>query len=176
MLKTNKPILNLKLIPRLLLWLGITNGILMAVVIYNPHLLKPLIQAGIPLTNLCGIPVLGDAVRAANTPQITVQELRQLIDNKDPKLLLIDVRSLEEYEYTHIPGAIFVPLTEIEQGRGINKIQALITGNRLITYCAVGKRSNKALELLKKAGIEGTNVKGGIHEWREKIDPSMPEI
>jgi adenylyltransferase/sulfurtransferase len=165
-----------KLIPRLLLWFIIISGILMVVIIYNPDLLKPLIQSGVPLTNFSGIPVLGDAIRAANTPQITVQELKKLIDDKDQSFVLVDVRSLEEYEYTHIPGAIFVPLTDIEQGTGITKIKSLISGHKLITYCSVGKRSNKALELLKNAGIDGTNVKGGIHKWRENVDPSMPEL
>lgn len=172
MIKNKNPICKLKFLLRLFIWLIISGGILIAVVLYNPEIIKPLINAGIPLSKLSGIPILGDAVRAANTPQITVQELQQLIDNQDSSFVLVDVRSLEEYEYTHIPGAIFVSLTDIEKGAGIEKIKSLIPGKRLITYCAVGKRSNKALELLKNAGINGTNVKGGIYEWREKIDPS----
>jgi rhodanese-related sulfurtransferase len=159
-----------------LLWLVITSGIFTAAVIYDPDLLKPLMHAGISLNKFSSIPVLGDAIRAANTPQITVQELKYLIDNKDRSFVLVDVRSLEEYEYTHIPGAIFVPVTDIEDGMGIQKIKSLIEGHKLITYCSAGKRSNKALELLKNAGIEGKNVKGGIHKWREKVDPSLPEL
>ncbi|MBK1987230.1 hypothetical protein A0J48_006725 [Sphaerospermopsis aphanizomenoides BCCUSP55] len=176
MLQNNGHNLNFKLISRVFLWGFIISGMVMAVAIYNPELLQPLIKAGIPLTNLSSLPVLGDAIRASNTPQITVQELKQLIDRQDPKFLLIDVRSLDEYEDVHIPGAIFVPLTDIEQGTGIKKIKLLMPGHRLITYCSVGKRSNKALELLKESGIEGANVQGGIHEWREKIDPAMSEV
>lgn len=176
MLKINTPNLKLKIWLRICMWLIITFGILLSIIIYNPNILKPLIQSRIPLNHLSGLPILGNAIRAANNPQITVQELKKLIDSKNPQILLIDVRSPEEYEYTHIPGAILVPLTDIEAGIGIKKIKALIPEHKLITYCSVGIRSNKALELLKAEGITGKNVQGGIHEWREKIDLSMPEL
>ncbi|NET69938.1 MAG: hypothetical protein F6K62_02480 [Sphaerospermopsis sp. SIO1G2] len=88
----------------------------------------------------------------------------------------MDVRSFVEYENTHIPGAIFIPLTDIEDGKGITKIKSIISNKKLITYCSVGIRSNKALELLKNAGVTGTNVQGGINQWREKIDPTMPKL
>jgi adenylyltransferase/sulfurtransferase len=39
----------------------------------------------------------------------------------------------------------------------------------------MGGRSAKALGILKEAGIEGINVKGGITAWSKEIDPSVPE-
>ncbi|HLP88984.1 MAG TPA: rhodanese-like domain-containing protein [Nostocaceae cyanobacterium] len=145
-------------------------------IIYNPDILKIFINAGLPLHSLSDLPILGDAIRAAEAPQITVQEMKQLIDNQDKRLLLIDVRTPEEYEYSHIAKAINIPLSDIEQGRGIKQIKSLLPGRKLITYCSKGSRSNKVLELLRKKGIQGTNLKGGIDEWREKIDPSIPEL
>ncbi|MBS3027242.1 MAG: hypothetical protein HCA25_09140 [Dolichospermum sp. DET50] len=176
MLKINISNLKLKIALQVLIWLIIIFGSLLSAMIYNSDILKPLMESGIPLNHLSGLPILGDKIRAASIPQITVQELQKLILSKNPQLLLIDVRTPAEYEYTHIPGAILVPLTDVEAGIGIINIKSLTPGHKLITYCSVGVRSNKALELLKSAGITGENVKGGIHEWRNKIDPSMPEL
>jgi rhodanese-related sulfurtransferase len=39
----------------------------------------------------------------------------------------------------------------------------------------MGGRSAKALGILKDAGIEGINLKGGITAWSEQIDPSVPK-
>ncbi|MFM7409033.1 MAG: rhodanese-like domain-containing protein [Cuspidothrix sp.] len=122
---------------------------LLSVIIYNFKVLKPLINTGIPLDPLSPVPILGDKIRTATILQIIVQKLEKLIDSKNPELLLIDVRSPVEYEYTHIPGAILVPLIHIEVGIGIKKIQALIPEHELITYCSVKFRSNKTLDLLK---------------------------
>ncbi|MEI6443841.1 MAG: rhodanese-like domain-containing protein [Nostocales cyanobacterium ELA583] len=72
-----------------------------------------------------------------------------LILSKNPQLLLIDVRTPAEYEYTHIPGAMLVTLTDIQAGSGSKKIKSLIPRHQLVTYCSVGVRSNKALELLR---------------------------
>jgi sulfur-carrier protein adenylyltransferase/sulfurtransferase len=155
--------------------IAIAAGIL-ATINYNPYLLKPLIKSGLPLNYLSGLPILGDAVRSAETPQISVQELKKLIDSKVTDFFLVDVREPEEYDTAHIPDAVLVPLTDIQKGIGVTKIKSLIVGKKLITYCSVGKRSHRALELLRKTGIEGKNVSGGIEEWREKIDQSMPEI
>jgi rhodanese-related sulfurtransferase len=155
--------------------IAIAVGIL-AGVNHNPYSLKFLIKAGLPLNSFSELPILGDAVRAAEAVQISVQELKKLIDSKVTDFVLVDVREQEEYETAHIPDAVLVPLTDIQKGVGITKIKSLIVGKKLITYCSVGKRSHRALELLRKTGIEGKNVSGGIEEWREKIDQSMPEV
>jgi adenylyltransferase/sulfurtransferase len=144
--------------------------------ISHPNFVKIFIQFGLPVDSLSSLPILGNAILAAEAPQITVQELKQIIDSKNDKLLLVDVRSPEEYEDSHISGAILVPLTDIENRTGIKKIKSLIPGHRLITYCSTGVRSNKAIELLKQQGIQAKNLTGGIREWRQKIEPSMPEI
>ena len=57
----------------------------------------------------------------------------------------------------------------------INKVKELTNGHRLIVHCKLGGRSAKALNILKDAGIEGTNVKGGIIAWSKEIDSSIPE-
>jgi adenylyltransferase/sulfurtransferase len=107
--------------------------------------------------------------------EMTVQELKQLIDSGASDFVLLDVRNPNEYEIARIPGSVLVPLPEIENGAGVAKVKELINGHRLIAHCKMGGRSAKALGLLKAAGIEGTNVKGGIQAWSQQVDPAVPE-
>jgi rhodanese-related sulfurtransferase len=85
------------------------------------------------------------------------------------------VRNPNEYEIAQIPGAVLVPLPDIENGQGVEKIKSMLNGHRLIVHCKMGGRSAKALTLLKDYGIEGTNVKGGITAWSREVDASVPE-
>jgi len=106
---------------------------------------------------------------------MTVQELKQLLDSGTKDFVLVDVRNPNEYEIAKIPGAVLVPLPDIEQGSGVEKVKQLLNGHRLIAHCKMGGRSAKALGILKESGIEGINVKGGITAWSREIDPSVPE-
>jgi adenylyltransferase/sulfurtransferase len=68
-----------------------------------------------------------------------------------------------------------VPLPDIEEGPGVEKVRQLLNGHRLIAHCKLGGRSAKALTILKEAGIQGTNVKGGITAWSQEVDPSVTQ-
>lgn len=107
--------------------------------------------------------------------EMTVQELKQLIESGANDFVLLDVRNPNEYEIARIPGSVLVPLPDIESGEGVAKVKELLNGHRLIAHCKMGGRSAKALGILKEAGIEGTNVKGGITAWSREIDATVPE-
>jgi len=166
------PDYTLKTVLRVCLWLFITTTGLLAFIIYDPDILSPLIKTGLPLDQISGLPILGNAIRTAESPQISVQELKELIDTKATNFVLVDVRTPAEYQLAHIPGAILVPLTDIENGTGIAKIKSLVHGHRLITYCSTGFRSHQTLAILRRMGIQGTNLTGGIQAWRQEIDPN----
>lgn len=106
---------------------------------------------------------------------MTVSELKTLIDSGSDDFVLVDVRNPNEYDIGKIDGSTLVPLSEIENGDGVEKIKSMLDGKRLIAHCKLGGRSAKALSILKEAGIEGTNVKGGIAAWSEEIDASIPK-
>ena len=141
----------------------------------NPE--RPVINKLIDYEQFCGIPQAKaeEAKRQTEIPEMTVRELKELIDRGADAFILVDVRNLNEYEIAKIPGSVLVPLPEIEQGTGIEKIKELAKDHRLIAHCKMGGRSAKALSILKEVGIEGTNVKGGITAWSREIDPSVPE-
>jgi molybdopterin/thiamine biosynthesis adenylyltransferase/rhodanese-related sulfurtransferase len=141
----------------------------------NPE--RPAIEKLIDYQEFCGIPQAkaAEAKEQSALAEMTVSELKALLDSGASDYLLIDVRNPNEYEIARIPGAVLIPLPDIEQGVGIDKVRSLLNGHRLIAHCKMGGRSAKALNLLKDAGIEGINVKGGITAWSREVDPSVPE-
>lgn len=72
--------------------------------------------------------------------------------------LIIDVRSVEEYAYGAIPGAINIPLDELE--RKVNTLKD--KERKTILYCASGARSAYALQILKAYGFTNAENGGGI--------------
>ncbi|WP_319422559.1 molybdopterin-synthase adenylyltransferase MoeB [Pleurocapsa sp. FMAR1] len=141
----------------------------------NPE--RPVIEKLIDYQEFCGIPQAAAAAKEAENmiPEMSVKDLKQLMDSGKDDFVLLDVRNPHEYEIAKIDGSILVPLSELEDGSGINKVKELVNGHRLIAHCKLGGRSAKALNILKEAGIEGTNVKGGIAAWSEEIDSSIPQ-
>ena len=141
----------------------------------NPE--RPVIEKLIDYEQFCGIPQAGaeEEKQKSEMPEISVQELRNLMEHGADAFILLDVRNLNEYEIARIPGSVLVPLPEIEQGIGIEKVKELAKDHRLIAHCKMGGRSAKALSILREVGIEGTNLKGGITAWSREIDPSVPE-
>ncbi|MGF1494876.1 MAG: molybdopterin-synthase adenylyltransferase MoeB [Microcoleaceae cyanobacterium] len=140
----------------------------------NPE--RPVIEQLVDYQEFCGIPQAKEAEekRTMDIPEMSVQELDQLLKGGTDDFVLIDVRNPHEYEIAQIPGAVLVPLPDIEQGKGVEKVKELVNGHRLIAHCKMGGRSAKALGILKEAGIEGTNVKGGIAAWSKEVDASVP--
>lgn len=141
----------------------------------NPE--RPVISQLIDYEQFCGIPQAKaqEEQQKMDIPEMTVSELKQLIDSGADDFVLIDVRNPNEYEIGKIPGSVLVPLPEIENGSGVAKVKELVQGRRLIAHCKLGGRSAKALGILKQAGIDGINLKGGINAWSQEIDPSVPQ-
>ena len=98
--------------------------------------------------------------------QITAEAAKKIMDS-DEKCIILDTREQDEFDDGHIPGAILIPYTEIE-----NKAEEMLPDkNKLIlVYCRSGRRSKIAAESLSKLGY--TNVKefGGIIDWPYEIE------
>ncbi|HEY9769049.1 MAG TPA: molybdopterin-synthase adenylyltransferase MoeB [Coleofasciculaceae cyanobacterium] len=141
----------------------------------NPE--RPVIEQLIDYQEFCGIPQAAAAAAAENNAiaEMSVKDLKQLMDSAKGDFVLLDVRNPNEYEIAKIDGSVLIPLSELEDGSSIDKVKELVNGHRLIAHCKLGGRSAKALNILKEAGIEGTNVKGGIAAWSQEIDPSVPQ-
>ncbi|MEG5019328.1 MULTISPECIES: molybdopterin-synthase adenylyltransferase MoeB [unclassified Microcoleus] len=143
----------------------------------RPNPVRPVIEKLIDYEQFCGIPQAKaqEASQQTQIPEMTVKELKELIDSGAKDFVLLDVRNPNEYQIAQIPGSVLVPLPDIEHGQGVEKVKELLNGHRLIAHCKMGGRSAKALGILKEAGIEGINVKGGITAWSQEVDSSVPQ-
>lgn len=143
----------------------------------RPNPIRPVIEKLIDYEQFCGIPQAKaqEAAEQQKMTEMTVVELKALLDSSANDYVLIDVRNPNEYQIAKIPNSVLIPLPDIENGSAIPKIKELVNGYRLIAHCKMGGRSAKALAILKDAGIEGINVKGGITAWSREVDSSVPE-
>ncbi len=92
---------------------------------------------------------------------ITAEEAKELMDSESDYIIL-DVRTQEEYDEKHIPGALLLPNETI----GTDEISELPDKDQLILiYCRRGNRSAQAAE--KLVDLDYTNVYdfGGINDW-----------
>ena len=95
---------------------------------------------------------------------ISFLEAKEMMDSGD--VIILDVRSEEEYITGHIKGAILFPLDEIEDR--INEIEN--KNAKIIVYCKSGRRSVCACEILVKAGFTNIYNLGGVVNWPYGIE------
>jgi rhodanese-related sulfurtransferase len=91
---------------------------------------------------------------------VNVQRAKELIDSK-PNLVILDLRNQSEYDSTHIAGSILIPISELEE-----RIDELKKEDELLVYCNKGKRTSKAVSILKANDYTQVYyVAGGIKAW-----------
>lgn len=89
---------------------------------------------------------------------ITVGELK----SNPSDYIILDTREKEEYEVSHLAGAIWVGYDDFE----INRLKDIPTEAKVLTYCSVGYRSERIGEKLQKAGYRHVfNLYGSIFSW-----------
>ena len=90
-------------------------------------------------------------------PSISVAELSQF-----DSVVLLDSRSKEEFEVSHIPNALHVDFEDFD----LSKVAHLNKNQSIVVYCSVGYRSEKITDQLIENGFEDVNnLYGGIFEW-----------
>lgn len=75
--------------------------------------------------------------------------------------ILVDVRTPGEFQQHHIPGAINIPLQELE--RRLAELPG--TDEEIVLYCRSGNRSNSARQILERQGFEKVHDLGAISRW-----------
>ena len=97
---------------------------------------------------------------------ITAAEAKQIMDSEKGYIVL-DVRTQEEYDEGHIPGAVLISHTEIEE----RAEEVLADKNQLIlVYCRSGRRSKMAAEILVELGYTNIREFGGIIDWPYEVE------
>lgn len=118
---------------------------------------------GVMLLTACG--QTAETVQEAVFVSITAEEAKEIMDTGDG-FVILDVRTQEEYDEGHVPGAILIPNTEIE-----NRAEEELPDKAqlILVYCRSGRRSKLAAQILADLGY--TNVKefGGIIDWPYEV-------
>ncbi|MDU5809383.1 MAG: rhodanese-like domain-containing protein [Finegoldia magna] len=85
--------------------------------------------------------------------------------NKD-KILIVDVRSKEEYDQGHVKWAINIPIDTFEQK--VSKLD-FFKDKAVITICNSGKKSQKAAEILVDKGFKDVTNAEGVKKFEYKL-------
>ena len=94
-----------------------------------------------------------------------MDEAKALMEESEGYILL-DVRTKEEYESGYIPGAINIPLSDING----NVVSSLPEKSQIIlVYCRSGNRSRQASDKLSRLGYTNIIEIGGINSWKGEI-------
>ena len=126
---------------------------------------QPTITELIDYEMFCGI-MPEAAAPQANPDEVTVQDMKQALDNPGLNIKVVDVREPDEYEIAHVQGVPLLPLSQIGQ-----RFTELDPNQQYYLHCKAGVRSMKALQFLREQGFKYLkSVKGGIGAWSDEID------
>lgn len=110
---------------------------------------------------LANVNTLGDLVQTGGMAEVPEVDIEELARRQAAGGYVLDVRNPAEYVEGHVPGAVLLPLGELEQ-----RWQEVPEGDVLV-ICRTGARSARAVEALNGAGRTTVNVAGGISAWIE---------
>lgn len=99
---------------------------------------------------------------------VTVEEAKSLVES-NVSLIIVDVRTREEYDSGHIEGAILIPVSELE-----SRINELSKEEELLIYCRTGNRSSNSVNILKANGYTKIfHMNDGIIVWIQAGYPTV---
>ena len=103
--------------------------------------------------------------------EVTVHELKRVLDDPQLGIQVLDVREPEEYKIAHLDGTRLVPLSTLAQ-----RFAELNPTQPYYIHCKAGGRSLTALQFLRERGFQHLkSVKGGITAWSDEIDRRLPK-
>src|SRR4051812_28446 len=131
----------------------------------------PTVTRLIDYEQFCGIVAAApEPVTVNNATEISAVELKQRLDRGDA-LKIVDVREPNEYQINRIEGSQLIPLGDIP-----NRYRELDKNDEIVVQCKMGGRSAKAADFLRSVGFTKVlNLKGGILDWIDKVDPTQPK-
>jgi adenylyltransferase/sulfurtransferase len=102
---------------------------------------------------------------------IDVTDVAKILKERANEILLLDVRNDNEVAFCKIEGSKHIPLNELPA-----RFNELDKNTETYIYCRSGARSRNAVEYLKQNGFTSLrNVRGGILEWSDKVDSTIPK-
>ena len=105
----------------------------------------------------------------AAAPLIAPEQLVERIEKKDPSVVVLDVRTPEEFSSGHVPGAMNIPHDQLP-----NRLAELAGAKdkEIVVYCRSGRRSEMALDTLSSQGFKRLlHLEGDMIKWQEQKRP-----
>lgn len=94
------------------------------------------------------------------------QELAKEMMKADDGLVVVDVRTQEEFDGGHIPGAICIPNESIVDAQ---PAELPDLDQTILVYCRSGRRSKEAAQKLADMGYTNVYEFGGIIDWTGEV-------
>lgn len=100
---------------------------------------------------------------AGKLKSVEKAEFAQIIG--DGSVVLLDVRTPQEFSEGHIEGAVNI---DVKDSLFISNVQSQIApGSRVAVYCRSGRRSMSAARQMVENGYDVVNLEGGFLAWEE---------
>ena len=111
----------------------------------------------------------GGMLHAEETPRISQADLIKRIETKDPALIVLDVRTAEEYSAGHVPGAVNIPYTHLPAR--ISELPGAADKD-IVVYCVTGVRAERAATRFKENGFKRLlHLDGDMKQWEAQSRP-----
>jgi len=126
--------------------------------------MKPFTILGIVLLVMLGLWIFNKVDDNSDSLKISAEDAKQRLDS-EKGIILLDVRTPEEYRQKHIPNSTLIPVNVLAseaEGKLTNK------DAEIIVYCRSGNRSASAVKILNKLGYTHVYDLGGINRWPYK--------
>lgn len=129
-------------------------------------------RKGYVLVTLAMLALIGHSAyqhsEVAGYQNVAPERAAELVDEG---ALLLDVRTVEEFEAGHVDGAVNVPVEDPNELA--ERWEELPRDRAIVVYCQTGRRSVTASELLAENGFDEVyNVVGGYERWRAEGLPT----
>ena len=103
--------------------------------------------------------------------EVDCQTVKRKLDAGEP-FLFLDCRETHEYQTARIEGTLLIPMSEL-----VDRVEELTPHKEsdIVVHCHHGGRSLRVTNWLRQQGFAGAvNMAGGIDEWSQAIDSSIP--
>jgi phage shock protein E len=107
-------------------------------------------------------PQAAQAQQATPAQQVSQDALLEMQANKDSSLLLLDVRTPEEFAAGHVPGAVNIPYDQVA-----SRLNEIPKSDEVVLYCHSGRRAGLAMETLAANGYTKlAHLSGDMQGWQ----------